>query len=86
MTGARLWPRRSPLFGRCFGTWWSCVWLPARRVQNVDVEERLRGLARMPLGVRAGELAVRVGESRNALLVGNANAGMVLDALFEEFP
>jgi DNA polymerase-3 subunit delta' len=59
---------------------------PGGRVQNVDVEERLRGLARMPLGVRAGELAVRAGESRNALLVGNANAGMVLDALFEEFP
>jgi len=53
------------------------------RVQNVDVEERLRTLAASPFGARAGDLAERAAESRNALLVGNANAGMVLDALFE---
>lgn len=56
------------------------------RLHNVDVVARLQTLAGSALGARAGALADKAGESRNAILVGNANAGMVLDAFFEALP
>lgn len=55
---------------------------PAHAVLNADLVERLRALSAGPLGARAEDLALAVGEAREALRT-NANRLLTLDILLD---
>lgn len=57
--------------------------MPPERLLNRDVGERLLALARGPLGPRAAELGELAADSRQAVVRGNANKLLALDALLE---